>query len=108
MWEAQEEEEEEERCFVRPQAEVSFCPLGLLGHQNRPLEPKVLRTLRGAPSWEHRPPPAIGRLSGESPTRSLVPRQEQGPPEPHTHVLCSLILPTPRSTPIHSPQAYWE
>lgn len=57
-WEAQEEEEEEERCFVRPQAEVSFCPpdnpSGLLGLQNRPLEPKVLRTLRGL-LLEHHP-----------------------------------------------------
>lgn len=55
-WEA--EEEEEERCFVRPQAEVSFCPAdnpcGLLGPQNRPLEPKVLRTLRGL-FLEHHP-----------------------------------------------------
>ncbi|XP_032990559.1 SH2 domain-containing protein 3A isoform X2 [Rhinolophus ferrumequinum] len=55
-WEA--EEEEEERCFVRPQAEVSFCPpdnpCGLLGPQNRPLEPKVLRALRGL-FLEHHP-----------------------------------------------------
>ncbi|KAM5230256.1 SH2 domain-containing protein 3A isoform 2-T8 [Hipposideros larvatus] len=57
-WEAQEEEEEKDRCFVRPQAEVSFCPpdnpSGLLGLQNRPLEPKVLRTLRGL-LLEHHP-----------------------------------------------------
>lgn len=55
-WEAG--EEEEERCFVRPQAEVSFCPpdnpCGLLGPQNRPLEPKVLCTLRGL-FLEHHP-----------------------------------------------------
>lgn len=56
-WEAQ-EEEEEERCFARPQGEVSFCPpdnlSGLLGPQNRPLEPKVLCTLRGL-FLEHHP-----------------------------------------------------
>lgn len=55
-WEAQ--EEEEERCFTRPQAEVSFCPpdstSGLLGPQNRPLEPEVLHTLRGL-FLEHHP-----------------------------------------------------
>ncbi|XP_036027055.1 SH2 domain-containing protein 3A [Onychomys torridus] len=50
-WEAEEEEEEEgDRCFVRPQAEVSFCipghPSCLLGPQNRPLDPIVLHTLR--------------------------------------------------------------
>ncbi|XP_051685258.1 SH2 domain-containing protein 3A isoform X2 [Oryctolagus cuniculus] len=49
-WEA-EEEEEEDGCFIRPQAEVSFCPPAhascLLGPQNRPLEPKALHTLRG-------------------------------------------------------------
>lgn len=49
-WEAEEEEEEGDRCFVRPQAEVSFCipyhPSCLLGPQNRPLEPTVLHTLR--------------------------------------------------------------
>lgn len=52
-WEAKEEEEEEEqgdRCFIRPQAEVSFCSSGypscLLGPQNRPLDPAVLHTLR--------------------------------------------------------------
>ncbi|XP_050995754.1 SH2 domain-containing protein 3A isoform X1 [Acomys russatus] len=50
-WEAEEEEEEEgDRCFVRPQAEVSFCPpvhtSHLLGPHNRPLDPAVLRTLR--------------------------------------------------------------
>ncbi|CAI9169932.1 unnamed protein product [Rangifer tarandus platyrhynchus] len=49
-WEA-EEEKEEDRCFARPQAEVSFClpetPSCLLGSQNRPLEPEVLHTLRG-------------------------------------------------------------
>ncbi|XP_005371203.1 SH2 domain-containing protein 3A [Microtus ochrogaster] len=48
-WEA-EEDEEEDRCFIRPQAEVSFCipghPSGLLGPQNRPLDPAVLCTLR--------------------------------------------------------------
>ncbi|KAK7798967.1 hypothetical protein U0070_014598, partial [Myodes glareolus] len=48
-WEA-EEEEEEDRCFIRPQAEVSFCipghPSCLLGPQNRPLDPTVLCTLR--------------------------------------------------------------
>ncbi|KAM7142150.1 SH2 domain-containing protein 3A [Molossus nigricans] len=56
-WKAQ-EEEEEERCFARPQADVSFCcsdnPSGLLGPQNRPLEPKVLRALRGL-FLEHHP-----------------------------------------------------
>ncbi|XP_037053764.1 SH2 domain-containing protein 3A isoform X5 [Peromyscus leucopus] len=49
-WEAEEEEEEGDRCFVRPQAEVSFCipdhPSCLLGPQNRPLDPTVLGTLR--------------------------------------------------------------
>ncbi|XP_031292929.2 SH2 domain-containing protein 3A isoform X1 [Camelus dromedarius] len=50
-WEAEEDEEEEENgCFARPQAEVSLSPLDkpscLLGPQNRPLEPEVLRTLR--------------------------------------------------------------
>ncbi|KAM5307266.1 LOW QUALITY PROTEIN: SH2 domain-containing protein 3A [Glossophaga mutica] len=49
-WEAQ-EEEVEERCFARPQAEVSFCLPGtlsnLLDPQNQPLEPAVLCTLRG-------------------------------------------------------------
>lgn len=50
-WEAEEEEAEEDRCFVRPQGEVTFCPRDnpscLLGPQNRPLDPKVLHTLRG-------------------------------------------------------------
>ncbi|XP_004619525.1 SH2 domain-containing protein 3A [Sorex araneus] len=44
------EEKEEDGCFTRPQVEVSFCPpenpSGLLGPQNRPLEPQVLRKLR--------------------------------------------------------------
>ncbi|XP_008581897.1 PREDICTED: SH2 domain-containing protein 3A [Galeopterus variegatus] len=57
-WEAQEEEEEEDRCFTRPQAEVSFCPPDnpscLLGPRNRPLEPEVLHTLRGL-FLEHHP-----------------------------------------------------
>nr|XP_008505155.1 PREDICTED: SH2 domain-containing protein 3A isoform X1 [Equus przewalskii]XP_008505156.1 PREDICTED: SH2 domain-containing protein 3A isoform X1 [Equus przewalskii] len=59
-WEAEEEEEEDEenRCFSRPQAEVSFCPpdnpFCMLGPQNRPLEPEVLRTLRGL-FLEHHP-----------------------------------------------------
>uniref|UniRef100_A0A8C3WCH3 SH2 domain containing 3A n=1 Tax=Catagonus wagneri TaxID=51154 RepID=A0A8C3WCH3_9CETA len=58
-WEASEEEEEEEkRCFARPQGEVSFCPPDnpscLLGPQNRPLEPKALRVLRGL-FLEHHP-----------------------------------------------------
>lgn len=60
-WEAEEEEEEvveEDRCFARPQAEVSFCPPDtrscLLGPQNRPLDPKVLLTLRGL-FLEHHP-----------------------------------------------------
>ncbi|XP_054418272.1 SH2 domain-containing protein 3A [Pteronotus mesoamericanus] len=48
-WEAQ--EEEEERCFAKPEAEVSFCPpdtpSSLLGPQNRPLQPEVLCALRG-------------------------------------------------------------
>ncbi|XP_005405751.1 PREDICTED: SH2 domain-containing protein 3A isoform X5 [Chinchilla lanigera] len=51
-WEDEEEEaEEEDGCFARPQGEVSFClpdkPSCLLGPQNRPLDPKVLCTLRG-------------------------------------------------------------
>ncbi|XP_037594314.1 SH2 domain-containing protein 3A isoform X3 [Cebus imitator] len=50
-WEAEEDEEEENRCFTRPQAEIAFCPPDapscLLGPQNRPLEPQVLHTLRG-------------------------------------------------------------
>ncbi|KFO28786.1 SH2 domain-containing protein 3A [Fukomys damarensis] len=49
-WEA-EEEEEEDGCFARPQSEVSFCPpdnpFCLLGAHNRPLDPTVLRVLRG-------------------------------------------------------------
>uniref|UniRef100_A0A8C9BE09 SH2 domain containing 3A n=1 Tax=Phocoena sinus TaxID=42100 RepID=A0A8C9BE09_PHOSS len=53
-WEA----EEEDRCFARPQAEVSFCPpdnpFGLLGSQNRPLETEVLHTLHGL-FLEHHP-----------------------------------------------------
>ncbi|XP_045445125.1 SH2 domain-containing protein 3A isoform X1 [Pipistrellus kuhlii] len=60
-WEAQEkekEEEEEEKSFARPQADISFChpgkSSGLLGPQNRPLEPKVLNTLRGL-FLEHHP-----------------------------------------------------
>nr|XP_006045154.2 LOW QUALITY PROTEIN: SH2 domain-containing protein 3A [Bubalus bubalis] len=56
-WEA-EEEKEEDTCFARPQAEVSFClpdtPFCLLGSQNRPLEPEVLHTLRGL-FLEHHP-----------------------------------------------------
>ncbi|XP_055285995.1 SH2 domain-containing protein 3A isoform X1 [Moschus berezovskii] len=56
-WEA-EEETEEDRCFARPQAEVSFCLPDtlscLLGSQNRPLEPEVLHTLRGL-FLEHHP-----------------------------------------------------
>uniref|UniRef100_A0A2K5CPG1 SH2 domain containing 3A n=1 Tax=Aotus nancymaae TaxID=37293 RepID=A0A2K5CPG1_AOTNA len=57
-WEAEEDEEEENRCFTRPQAEIAFCPADapscLLGPQNRPLEPQVLRTLRGL-FLEHHP-----------------------------------------------------
>ncbi|ELK19468.1 SH2 domain-containing protein 3A isoform X2 [Pteropus alecto] len=56
-WETQ-EEAEDERCFARPQAQVSFCPAdnpsSLLGPQNRPLEPKVLHILRGL-FLEHHP-----------------------------------------------------
>uniref|UniRef100_A0A8D2I1S0 SH2 domain containing 3A n=1 Tax=Urocitellus parryii TaxID=9999 RepID=A0A8D2I1S0_UROPR len=51
-WEEEEEEMvKEDRCFARPQDEVSFCPPDtrscLLGPQNRPLDPKVLCILRG-------------------------------------------------------------
>nr|XP_027808487.1 SH2 domain-containing protein 3A [Marmota flaviventris] len=52
-WEAEEEEEmvKEDKCFARPQNEVSFCPPDtrscLLGPQNRPLDPNVLCILRG-------------------------------------------------------------
>uniref|UniRef100_A0A8C9QHK1 SH2 domain containing 3A n=1 Tax=Spermophilus dauricus TaxID=99837 RepID=A0A8C9QHK1_SPEDA len=51
-WEEEEEEMvKEDRCFARPQDEVSFCPPHtrscLLGPQNRPLDPKVLCILRG-------------------------------------------------------------
>ncbi|XP_045719138.1 SH2 domain-containing protein 3A [Mirounga angustirostris] len=57
-WEANEEEEEENRSFARPKAEVSFWPPNnpfcLLGPQNRPLEPKVLSTLRDL-FLEHHP-----------------------------------------------------
>ncbi|KAM5238684.1 SH2 domain-containing protein 3A [Ctenodactylus gundi] len=58
-WEEEEEEEEEAgRCFLRPQAEISFCPPDnpsyLLGPENRPLDPKVLHTLRGL-FLEHHP-----------------------------------------------------
>ncbi|XP_037680201.1 SH2 domain-containing protein 3A [Choloepus didactylus] len=57
-WEIHEEEDKEDRSFRRPQAEVSFCrpynPSGLLGPQNRPLEPGVLRILRGL-FLEHHP-----------------------------------------------------
>ncbi|XP_045058155.2 SH2 domain-containing protein 3A isoform X3 [Desmodus rotundus] len=46
-----EDREEEERCFARPQAEVSFRPPGapssLLGPQNQSLELDVLCALRG-------------------------------------------------------------
>ncbi|XP_004378669.1 SH2 domain-containing protein 3A [Trichechus manatus latirostris] len=56
-WEAH-EEDQEDKTFQRPQAEVSFCPpdttCRLLGPQNRPLEPGVLRTLRGL-FLEHHP-----------------------------------------------------
>ncbi|MEJ1269858.1 hypothetical protein NN561_000676 [Cricetulus griseus] len=49
-WEVEEEEEDGDRCFVRPHAEVSFCipghPSRLLGPQNRPMDPTVLSTLR--------------------------------------------------------------
>uniref|UniRef100_H0XYB1 SH2 domain-containing protein n=1 Tax=Otolemur garnettii TaxID=30611 RepID=H0XYB1_OTOGA len=51
LWWDEEEEDEEKRCFVRPQAEVYFCPHDtpsyLLSLQNQPLEPEVLHTLRG-------------------------------------------------------------
>lgn len=57
-WEASEEEEEENRSFVRPEAEISFWPPNnpfcLLGPQNRPLEPRVLSTLRDL-FLEHHP-----------------------------------------------------
>uniref|UniRef100_A0A2K6S8N1 SH2 domain containing 3A n=1 Tax=Saimiri boliviensis boliviensis TaxID=39432 RepID=A0A2K6S8N1_SAIBB len=57
-WEAEEDEEEENRCFTRPQTEIAFCPPDapscLLGPQNRPLEPQVLHTLRGL-FLEHHP-----------------------------------------------------
>ncbi|XP_044110346.1 SH2 domain-containing protein 3A isoform X2 [Neovison vison] len=57
-WEASEEEEEENRSFARPEAEVSFWPPNnpfcLLGPQNRPLEPRVLSTLRDL-FLEHHP-----------------------------------------------------
>ncbi|KAM9245316.1 SH2 domain-containing protein 3A isoform 1-T1 [Dugong dugon] len=57
-WEAHEEEDQADKTFQRSQAEVSFCPPDttsrLLGPQNRPLEPGVLRTLRGL-FLEHHP-----------------------------------------------------
>ncbi|KAF7475558.1 Hypothetical predicted protein [Marmota monax] len=51
-WEEEEEEMvKEDKCFARPQNEVSFCPPDtrscLLGPQNRPLDPNVLCILRG-------------------------------------------------------------
>ncbi|XP_076977045.1 LOW QUALITY PROTEIN: SH2 domain-containing protein 3A [Tamandua tetradactyla] len=57
-WETHEEEDGEDCSFRRPQAEVSFCPpdnpSGLLGLQNRPLEPRVLSILRSL-FLEHHP-----------------------------------------------------
>ncbi|XP_006869072.1 PREDICTED: SH2 domain-containing protein 3A [Chrysochloris asiatica] len=49
-WKACEKEDEKDRTFQRPEAEVSFCstdtPFCLLSPQNQPLEPGVLHTLR--------------------------------------------------------------
>lgn len=97
-WEAQ--EEEEERCFTRPQAEVSFCPpdstSGLLGPQNRPLEPEVLHTLRGL-FLEHHPGSTALHLLLTDCQVSHLPgpfsRQGQGPTKPHTHIFTLFACP---------------
>eukprot|EP00073_Rattus_norvegicus_P038166 XP_008765052.2 PREDICTED: SH2 domain-containing protein 3A isoform X1 [Rattus norvegicus] len=48
---------ERDRCFIRPQAGVSFCSSGhpscLLGLKNQPLDPAVLRTLRSLSVAHH-------------------------------------------------------
>lgn len=103
-WEAkEEEEEEEERCFVRPQAEVSFCPpdnpCGLLGPQNRPLEPKVLRTLRGLFLEHHPGSTALHLLLANCQVSQLPGAWSPGRGKAQTNLtpiysLCSLILPT--------------
>lgn len=74
-WEA-EEDEEEDRCFVRPQAEVSFCipghPSGLLGPQNRPLDPAVLCTLRSLLVAHHPESTALHLLLVDCQVRHLL------------------------------------
>lgn len=112
-WEAQEEEEEKDRCFVRPQAEVSFCPpdnpSGLLGLQNRPLEPKVLRTLRGL-LLEHHPGSTalhllladcqVSHLPGPSPQAGTRPTLTS---HPHTRILILFTCPPYSNPPTHTP-----
>ncbi|XP_047633283.1 SH2 domain-containing protein 3A isoform X3 [Phacochoerus africanus] len=106
-WEANEEEEEEEqRCFARPQGEVSFCPPDnlscLLGPQNRPLEPKALRILRGL-FLEHHPGSTalhlllvdcqVGPLPGRAEARAWPSLTSY--PFTHSAPLNSLLLPLP-------------
>lgn len=101
-WEAR---EEEERCFTRPQADISFCrpskSSGLLGSQNRPLEPKVLHTLRGLFLEHHPGSTALHLLLADCQVNHI--------PDPFSlgsvgeaqqyltsvYSLCSLVLPTP-------------
>lgn len=46
----EDEDNEEDRYFARPQGDITFCPpeesCDLLGPQNRPLDPQVLKKLR--------------------------------------------------------------
>lgn len=108
-WEAQEEEEEEERCFARPQADISFChpskSSGLLGPQNRPLEPKVLHTLRGLFLEHHPGSTALHLLLADCQVSHIPDPFSLGWGEVQQYLtsiysLCSLVLPTPPSTPL--------
>ncbi|XP_012585196.1 PREDICTED: SH2 domain-containing protein 3A isoform X2 [Condylura cristata] len=76
---------EEDRCLLRPQAELSLSPpdnlFCLLGTQNRPLEPKVLDTLRGLFLEHHPESTALHLLLVDCQASGLqgVPKAHQGP-----------------------------
>lgn len=111
-WE-EEEEEEDERCFARPQPEVSFCPANnpssLLGPQNRPLEPKVLHTLRGLFLEHHPASTACHLLLADCQVSHLPGPSSPGRCQAQSHLTPSTLFTCPPHSPlIPRPQASWE
>ncbi|XP_049732548.1 SH2 domain-containing protein 3A isoform X2 [Elephas maximus indicus] len=109
-WEAHEEEEDEEdRTFQRPQAQVSFChpdtPSRLLGPKNRPLEPGVLHTLRGLFLEHHPRSTALHLLLVDCQVSHLLvtghrpPGSDQGSEESHgSHLWPGAAYTSPRAS----------